>query len=174
MPGRVSKDNSRDFLRACQDLQWTNDTNTLRRSETNSIAEGAAGRDIEGTATTVFRSGPSALLRGCAMECCSYLWKVHDKMPDVWNVACKTALHPTLYLVHKLCSAPTSTWPLSALLSMVSTLKSRLLLWQSCCCCPRNYTRNQGSEVATTLVTLHGAFWSLNIDWCVEQNTIVI
>ena len=117
------------FLRSCQDLRWTNDTNTLRRSETNSIAEGAAGRVSEGTATTVFRSGPSAYSRDCAMECCSYLWNVHDKMPDVWNVACKTALHTTLHLVHILCWAPTSTWPLSALLSMVSTLKLHLLLW---------------------------------------------
>ena len=38
-PGRVYTDNSRKFIKACQDSQWTDDVNTPHRSENNGIAE---------------------------------------------------------------------------------------------------------------------------------------
>ena len=49
-PGRVYPDNSREFAKACQDLQWTHDANTSHRSETNGIAERVVRPVKKGTA----------------------------------------------------------------------------------------------------------------------------
>ena len=68
-PGRIFTDNSMEFVKACQDLQWT----TPHRSETNGIAERAVRRVKEGTSAVLLKSG-SDLSKwpdqwNCAMEC---------------------------------------------------------------------------------------------------------
>ena len=56
--GRDYADKSKEFIKACQDLQWTYDTKTLHRSDTNGIAERAVRRVKEVTATAMVQSGP--------------------------------------------------------------------------------------------------------------------
>ena len=56
-PGRGFTDTSKEFIQACQDLQWTHDANTPKRSETNEMAERAVQQAKEGTATAMVQSG---------------------------------------------------------------------------------------------------------------------
>ena len=80
-PGSIFTDNSKEFTKACQDMQGTHDMNTHHRSETDGIAKRAV---TEGTATA----------QECVMQRYCYLRNVHDKMADgktsydttlVWN-----------------------------------------------------------------------------------------
>ena len=53
-PARVSTDNSKEFIKACQDLQWTHDTNATYRWEANGILEEPSVRRVKkGTATAM-------------------------------------------------------------------------------------------------------------------------
>ena len=65
-PGRIFTDNSQEFTKVCQDLQWTPDTNTPQRSETNGVAERAVRRVEGGTGTAMFQSGLPVNLWDCA------------------------------------------------------------------------------------------------------------
>ena len=65
-----------------QDVQWTHDTNTPRRSENNGIAERAVRRVKEGPATAIGRSGVPEEWWDCATRCCCYMRSVHDTMTD--------------------------------------------------------------------------------------------
>ena len=58
----------KEFIKACQDLQWTHDPKTPHRSETTGIAGRSAFRVRESTG-------------GTAMECYSRK-NVHDNMAD--------------------------------------------------------------------------------------------
>ena len=71
-----------EFIKACQDLKWSQDTNALHRSETSRIVERAVRRARAGTATAMVQSGRPDEWWDCATECCCYLRKVHDKMAD--------------------------------------------------------------------------------------------
>ena len=75
-------DSSKEFIEACQDIQWNHDTSTPRRSETNGVA-GRAGRRVkERTAVAQVQSGLPAWWWDCAMEDYWSLRNVHDKMAD--------------------------------------------------------------------------------------------
>ena len=50
-------DNSKDFVKACQDLQWNYDTGTPHRSETNDVAERAFRRVKEGPTVALAQRG---------------------------------------------------------------------------------------------------------------------
>ena len=56
-----------ESVKACQDLQWRQDTNALHLSETNGIADKVVRRVHEETPTTV-QSGFPDEWWGCAME----------------------------------------------------------------------------------------------------------
>ena len=79
---RVYTDNSKEFIKACQDLQWTHLRNTPHRSETNKITERAVPRVKEGTPTARVQSALPEVWWDRAMECLSYVWNEHDKMAD--------------------------------------------------------------------------------------------
>ena len=81
-PGRVHADISREFIKACQDLQWTHVKNTPHRSDTNKITEGAVPRVKEGTPSARVPSGLLEEWWGCAMECYGYVRNVRDKRAD--------------------------------------------------------------------------------------------
>ena len=81
-PGRVYTDNSREFIKACQDLPWTHVTNTHHRLGTNGIAERVVRLVKEGTATAMFQSGLPEQWWDCAMERYCSLRNVHDKTAD--------------------------------------------------------------------------------------------
>ena len=66
---RVFADNPREFIEACQDLQWTHDANTAHRSETSWIAERGVRLVKEGTWMGMIHSGFPDEWWGCAMEC---------------------------------------------------------------------------------------------------------
>ena len=71
-----------EFIKACQDRKWSQDTNTPHRSGTNRIAERAVRRARAGTATATVQSGRPDEWWDCATECCCYLRNVHDKLAD--------------------------------------------------------------------------------------------
>ena len=81
-PGRIFTDNSQEFTKACQDLQWKPDPNTPQRSETNGVAKRAVRRVEEGTRTAMFQSGLPVNLWDCARECCCYFRNAPDKMAN--------------------------------------------------------------------------------------------
>ena len=62
--GELCTDHSKAFTKACYELQWTYDKNTL------------------GTATTMVQSGLPDEWWDCAIEGYCYLRNVHDKMAD--------------------------------------------------------------------------------------------
>ena len=74
--------NERDCIKACQDVQWTHDTNTPRRSENNGIAERAVRRVKGGPAKAINQSGVPEEWWDCGTRCCCYMRSVHDKMTD--------------------------------------------------------------------------------------------
>ena len=68
-------DSSKEFIEACQDIQWNHDTSTLYRSE--------AGRRVkERTAVAQVQSGLPGWWWDCAMEDYWSLRNVHDKMAE--------------------------------------------------------------------------------------------
>ena len=50
-PGIIYTDNTKEFVKACQELQWNHDTSTLHRSETNGVAERARAESYRKLAT---------------------------------------------------------------------------------------------------------------------------
>ena len=56
-PKKIHTDTSKEFRKACQDLQWIHDTNTPHHPETNGVAERAVRRVKESTAIALTRSG---------------------------------------------------------------------------------------------------------------------
>ena len=68
-PEMIDTDSSNEFMKVCQDIQWNHDTSTLRRSETNGVAERAVRRVKEGTAIALLQSGLPEEWWGSAMEC---------------------------------------------------------------------------------------------------------
>ena len=52
MPKHVYLDNAPELIKAMEELQWTFDTSTPHRPETNGAAERAVRRVKEGTSTT--------------------------------------------------------------------------------------------------------------------------
>ena len=87
-PGKFHTHNSKGFIKACQDLQWTHVENAPHRSDANKITERAVPRMKEGTPTARVQSGRPEQWWDRAMECLSYLRNAHNKMPDG-----KTASH---------------------------------------------------------------------------------
>ena len=80
MPKHVYLDNAPELIKAMDELQWTKDTSTPHRPETNGVAERAVRRVKEGTSTSLLQSG---LPEGCwqeAMECYCFLRCVHDQL----------------------------------------------------------------------------------------------
>ena len=57
MPKHVYLDNAPELIKAMEELQWTFDTSTPHRPETNGTAERAVRRVKEGTSTTLLQSG---------------------------------------------------------------------------------------------------------------------
>ena len=90
-PGRVFTDSAKEFIKACQGLQWTHDTNTLHRSATNGIAEREVRRVEEGTATAMVQSGQVEQWCDCARnfiatcESCTTRWPMaRQRMRKNW------------------------------------------------------------------------------------------
>ena len=65
-------DNSLEFIKACEGLNWNHGRSTPHRSETNGIVERAARRVKEGTSSALVQSGLQESWWGEAMErdCC--------------------------------------------------------------------------------------------------------
>ena len=82
-PKRIDTDNSKEFIKACQDLQWNRDTSTTHRSETNGVAKRAVRRVKEGTAVALVQSALPEEWWVCVMERRCSLRNVHDKVADV-------------------------------------------------------------------------------------------
>ena len=79
-PRKIHTENSSEFTKACQELQWTHDTSTSHRSKNNGTAERGVLRAKEGTATTLVQRGHSEEWSNEAMECYCQLTSVHDAM----------------------------------------------------------------------------------------------
>ena len=56
-PEVIYTDNSLEFGKACEHLQWDHCTSTLHRPETDGIAEGAVRTVTEGTSAILLQSG---------------------------------------------------------------------------------------------------------------------
>ena len=69
-----------EFTQACQEHQWTRDTSTSHRSETNAIAERAVRKGKEGTAATLAQSGLPDEQWNEAMDYLCQLRNVSDGM----------------------------------------------------------------------------------------------
>ena len=77
-PKVIYTDNSLEFGKACEDLSWNHCTSTLRRSETNAIAEREVRRVKEGTSAVLLQSGLNESWWSDSMECYTYLRNVTD------------------------------------------------------------------------------------------------
>ena len=75
----------KEFIKACQDLQWTHDPKTPHRSETTGIAGRSAFRVRESTATAMVESDRPEEWWDCEMECylrgrtCTTTWPTTKK-----------------------------------------------------------------------------------------------
>ena len=87
-PGKFHTDNSKGFIKVCQDREWTHVKNAPHRSNANKITDRAVPRVTEGTPTGRVQSGRSEQWWDRAMECFSFLRNVRGKMADR-----KTASH---------------------------------------------------------------------------------
>ena len=80
MPKHVYLDNAPELIKALEELQWTYDTSTPHRPETNGAAERAVRRVKEGTSATLLQSGlpeewwQEAMVFYCFLRC------IHDKL----------------------------------------------------------------------------------------------
>ena len=81
-PDHVYTDNSKEFSKAMQDLNWCRDTSTPYRPETNGVVERAVRRVKEGTASALFQSGFPEEWWDEAMTCYCFLHNVHDLLRD--------------------------------------------------------------------------------------------
>ena len=79
---RISTDKSQEFLMACQNFNWTHDTSTQDRSETNCVIERAVRRVKEGTAATLVQSALPKEWWECVMTRYCYLRSVLDHTAD--------------------------------------------------------------------------------------------
>ena len=79
-PLHVYTENSKEFIKAFEELQWPHDTSTPYRSETHGVAERAVRRVKEGTASALAQSGLSEEWWGAAMCCYCYLRNIVDKI----------------------------------------------------------------------------------------------
>ena len=73
---------SRELIKACQDPQGTHDANTPHRSETSGVAERVVPQAKKETAPAMVQSCFPEERWICAMECCCYVRKVHDKIAN--------------------------------------------------------------------------------------------
>ena len=53
----IDTDNSTEFIKACQYVQWNHDTRNLHRSETSEVAERAVRRVTERATIALVQSG---------------------------------------------------------------------------------------------------------------------
>ena len=90
MPKHVYLDNAPELLKAMDELQWTKDTSTPHRPQTNGRAERAVRRVKEGTSTSLLQSGLPEDWWQEAMECYCFLRCVHDQL-DAGGDSSKTA-----------------------------------------------------------------------------------
>ncbi len=81
-PDHVYTDNSKEFIKAMQDLNRAHDTSTPYRLETNGVVERAVRRGKEGTAAALFQSGLPEEWWDEAMLCYCFLHNVHDMLRD--------------------------------------------------------------------------------------------
>ena len=72
-------DNSMDFFKECEELNWKHERPTPRRSETNGIAERPVRRVKEGTSSVLVQSGLQESWWAETMGCCCYLRDVQDQ-----------------------------------------------------------------------------------------------
>ena len=75
-------DNSLEFGKACEDLQWNHCTSTLYRRETTGTAERAVRRVKERTSSILLQSGLGEQWWAESMECCCFLRNVQDLLSD--------------------------------------------------------------------------------------------
>ena len=80
IPKHVYTDNSEEFRVALQELEFTHDTSTPYRPQTNGIAERAVRRVKEGTSCALHQSGLTDAWWKPAMKCFCFLWCVVQKM----------------------------------------------------------------------------------------------
>ena len=71
-------DNSKEFLKALDELEFSHDTSTPYRPQTNGVAERAVRRVKEGTACALAQSGWSDVWWAEAMSCYCFLRNVVD------------------------------------------------------------------------------------------------
>ena len=81
-PGSTHTDNSLEFIKACEKLDWNHERSTPQRSETHGIAERAVRRVKEGTSSVLVQSGLRDSWWAEAMEYCCYLRNVQDPQAD--------------------------------------------------------------------------------------------
>ena len=72
-PRSIYTDNSLDYIKACEGLNWNHERSTPHRSETNGIAERAARQVNEGISSVLVQSGLQESWWAEAMECTCYL-----------------------------------------------------------------------------------------------------
>ena len=78
----IDTDNSLEIGKVCEDPSWNHRTSTLRRYETNIIAERAVRRVKEGTSAVLLQSGMDGKWWADSMECYRYLRNVQDLLSD--------------------------------------------------------------------------------------------
>ena len=81
-PRSIYADNSLEFIKACEELNWNHGRSTPRRSETKEIAERAVRRVKEGTSPVLVQSGLQESWWAEAMECYCYLRHLQDLPAD--------------------------------------------------------------------------------------------
>merc|ERR1712015_289229 len=74
----VYTDNSKEFIKALDDLGMSHDTSTPYRPQTNGVAERAVRRVKEGTSCALVQSGMSSAWWNWAMRCYCMLRNVVD------------------------------------------------------------------------------------------------
>ena len=75
-------DNSKDCIKACSTINWTHNTNTLHRSETNRVIERTVRRFPEGTAATSVQGSHPDEPWDCGTARFYILHNVTDKRAD--------------------------------------------------------------------------------------------
>ena len=70
---------SREFMKACEELNWNHERSTPQRSETHGIAERAVRRVKAGTSPVQVQSGRQESWWAEAMECYCFLRNVQDR-----------------------------------------------------------------------------------------------